>query len=248
MDTSIYLISQIIILLLAFGLLRSLIFGLKHALIKMPIKAKKRTQLQNYVLGGLILWLGIVSVGAWSGFFRNLEMLPPRILIVLLPPLIIIVWLMFSRLFGLILKALPESWLIKVQSFRIFMEFLLWLGFLGGFVPIQMTFEWLNFDIMVGITALMAGSVFFGQGRYRRPEAIIWNIFGIVLLINIVIIAVLSMPAPFQVFMNEPTTIFMTGFPFIWILGFFVPFALAMHLFSLRQLFLSKRATGFFVK
>ena len=120
------------------------------------------------------------------------------------------------------------------------MEIFLWLGFIVGFVPPQMTFEWLNFDIIVGITALMGGYTFFGRRRYRRFEAILWNFFGIVLLINIVLIALLSAPFPFRVFMNEPVNTFVAYFPFIWIPGFIVPFAFAMHLFSLKQLILNK--------
>ena len=126
------------------------------------------------------------------------------------------------------------------NPFRIPMEIFLWLGFIAGFVPPQMTFEWLNFDIIVGITALMGGFTFFGRGRYRRFEAIIWNIFGILLLANIVLIAFLSAPFPFRVFMNEPANTMVAYFPFIWIPGFIVPFALAMHLFSLKQLILNK--------
>ena len=119
-------------------------------------------------------------------------------------------------------------------------EILLWLGYLGGFVPPQMTFEWLNYDIIAGLTAILAGRVFFSNGRIRRTEAIIWNIFGIVLLINILLIAALSTPSPFQLFYIEPENTFVAYFPFIWIPGFFVPFALSMHLFSLKQLWMAK--------
>ena len=119
------------------------------------------------------------------------------------------------------------------------MELFLWLGFLGGYVPIQMTFEWLNFDIIAGITAIMGGYVFFGKGRYHRFEAIIWNIFGIALLVNIIIISILSLPSPLRVFLEEPSNSFVADVPFIWIPGFIVPFAFAMHLFSLKQLIFS---------
>ena len=117
------------------------------------------------------------------------------------------------------------------------MELVLWLGYLGGFIPFQMTFEGLNFDILVGITAVMAGFVFFGKGRYRHFEAIIWNISGITLLLNVFLIAILSTPSPLRVFMNEPANQFIAHFPYIWIPGFIVPFALGTHLFSIKQLF-----------
>ena len=187
-----------------------------------------------------MLWLAILATLSYLGFFRNFESLPPRILVAFIPPLILIISLLFSRLFKFILLVLPFRWLVYIQAFRILMELFLWLGYQGGYVPPQMTFEWLNFDIILGLTALMAGYVFFGNGRYQRFEAIIWNIFGIVLLINIVVISLLSTPSPYQVFSIEPDNRFIAEFPFIWIPGFVVPFALAMHLFSLKQLFINK--------
>lgn len=240
MNNSLYIIGQLIILLLVFGLLSSLIFGLRHALTKMHIRPEKRKQLTNYILAGCLFWLSILAVLSFSGFFSNFESFPPKVLFAIIPPFALTIILLFSRLFRIILKAIPERWLIYIQSFRIFMELFLWMGFLGGFVPPQMTFEWLNYDIIVGLTAGMAGYVFFGRGRYRWPEAILWNVFGIVLLVNIVLISLLSAPTPFRVFLNEPANTFVAAFPFIWIPGFIVPFALAMHLFSLKQIAMNK--------
>lgn len=241
MNTGLYLIGQLIIILLVFGLLRSLAFGLQHAFTRMHLKPEKRKQFIRYILAGWVFWLGILAVLSFLGFFQNFNSFPPRVVFAVIPPIFIILVLLFSRFFNLILKALPESWLIYIQAFRIIMELFLWMGFLGGYVPPQMTFEWLNYDIIVGLTALMAGFVFFGKGRYRWPEAIIWNVFGIVLLFNIFLIALLSAPTPFRVFLNEPSNVFVAHFPFIWIPGFIVPFALAMHLFSLKQIFMSHK-------
>ena len=116
------------------------------------------------------------------------------------------------------------------------MEIFLWMGYLGSYVPPQMTFLWLNQDIIVGLTAPFAGWLFFGKHRYQKPEAIMWNVFGIALLLNVLSLGVFSSPSPFRVFLNEPSSVFVMQFPFVWIVSFIVPFALAMHLFSLRQL------------
>jgi len=110
------------------------------------------------------------------------------------------------------------------------------MGMLANFVPFQMTFTGFNYDIIVGITAILGGMVFFGKGRLRRFEAIIWNIFGILLLLFIVGISAVSAPGPLQIFTNEPANRMIAFVPFIWLPGFVVPFALAMHLFSLKQL------------
>ncbi|RMF22684.1 MAG: hypothetical protein D6765_14035 [Bacteroidetes bacterium] len=131
---------------------------------------------------------------------------------------------------------MPYRWLIAVQSFRLVMELMLWLGFVGGFVPWQLTFKGFNQDIIVGLTAPLAAALFFRQRQLLKFEAILWNLFGLLLLVNAVVIAVLSTPSELRVFLNEPSTAFVARWPFIWIPGFIVPFAIAMHVFSLAQL------------
>lgn len=239
---TLYLGTQILLVLIVLTLVWAIFYGLKYAFGRMQIRETEKKKLLAYTLIGIGCWLSILTALAFSGFFQNFEILPPRFAFAILPPVILTFLLLFSKSFYNILLQIPPSWLVYVQSFRIPMEIFLWLGFIAGFVPPQMTFEWLNFDIIVGITALMGGYTFFGRGRYRRFEAIIWNIFGIVLLFNIVLIAFLSAPFPFRVFMNEPANTMVAFFPFIWIPGFIVPFALAMHLFSLKLLILNKRS------
>jgi hypothetical protein len=241
MNEQLYLIGQCIIILLVGGLLSSLSFGLKSALVKTEMPAHKRSLTIQFVLGGLMLWLLLLAILSLQGFFSDFEQLPPRIMLAFIPPVVLIIFLLFSKDFKKILEQVPPAWLVYIQAFRILMELFLWLGYLGNYVPPQMTFEWLNFDIIVGITALMGGYVFFGRKRFHRFEAIIWNIFGIALLVNIVMIAVLSTPSPLRVFLNEPANTFVADVPFIWIPGFIVPFALAMHLFSLKQLIQAPR-------
>lgn len=241
MNTSIYLVCQIGIALLTFGLLSTLLFGLRFAFYKLHIPARKREYLLRLLTACILFWLAILALLAHYQFFKGGENLLLRMPVVLVPPALVILVLLTSRPFALILRAIPERWLVLVQSFRILMEMLLWLGYLGGFVPLQMTFEWLNYDIIVGVTALMAAFVFFRKNQFRKPEAILWNVFGIALLLNVLIIGIFSAPSPVQVFITNPDSSFVLLSPFIWIPGFIVPFALAMHLFSLKQLFTINR-------
>ena len=242
MDGPLYVLTQIALILIVVGLLLCISFGLRHVWKQRQVEAAQSKKLLNYVLASLIIWLTILGLLNFGGYFRNFRMIVPRTMLIMLPPLILVFYLMISRRFSQnILSYVPGRWLIYVQSFRIFMELIFWVGLLGGFVPFQMTFAGLNFDIVVGITALIAGSVFFAKGRFRKFEVFIWNIFGLALLANILIIAFLSAPSPFRVFLNEPANTLVGFFPFIWIPGFLVPFALAMHLFSIKQIFILSR-------
>ena len=237
MNSIIYIFCQIIVCVLTLVLVAFSTYGLRIAFLSMKEDMQKQNQVIKWVFRGLVSWLVIVAGLSLMGFYHDFEVLPPRIMLFgLFPPLALGIYLtLFSKTFSKILQHIPPRWLIEVQSFRIVMELMLWLGFMGYFIPFQMTFVGFNMDIIAGITALFAGYAFFGRGRVLKPESIIWNIFGIFLLINILFIATISTPSIFQVFKNEPANTFIAAFPFIWIPSFIVPFALAMHLFSLKQ-------------
>ena len=72
---------------------------------------------------------------------------------------------------------------------------------------------------------------------HKRYVAIVWNVIGLALLLNIVLIAVLSMPTSFRVFTEGPANTLLTQFPFIYLPAVLVPVAYTAHVLSLRQLF-----------
>jgi uncharacterized membrane protein len=98
-----------------------------------------------------------------------------------------------------------------------------------------MTFEGRNFDIVTGLLALPVGYL-LAKGRISGKFAIAFNIIGLVLLLNILVVAVLSMPTPIRYFMNEPANTLVGEFPFILLPGVLVPIAYGLHIFSLSQL------------
>jgi hypothetical protein len=56
------------------------------------------------------------------------------------------------------------------------------------------------------------------------------------MLLNIVVIAVLSMPFPIQQFGFGQPAIALFYFPYIWLPGCLVPMVIFAHAFSIRQL------------
>ncbi|MEM1119406.1 MAG: hypothetical protein AAGJ18_03105 [Bacteroidota bacterium] len=239
MSTAIYLTCAIAIVLIVFFLIAGTTYTLRRAYMAMKADMMQQKKMLRLISLGFALWLLITMVLSLGGYYENFRYLPPRIFLFgILPPLVITFVLIFSKSFLSILRYIPSAWLIKVQSFRIAMELMLWLAYIGLVLPFQMTFVGFNMDIIAGITALFAGSVFFRKRRFFRPEAVIWNVFGILLLINVVFIAVISTPTDYRVFLNEPSTAIIATFPYIWIPTFIVPYALAMHIFSIRQVFM----------
>jgi hypothetical protein len=83
----------------------------------------------------------------------------------------------------------------------------------------------------------------FSKKVWHRKVAIAWNVIGLLLVANIVIISILSAPTPFRVFMNEPANTFIAYLPFVWLPSFIVPVAYWMHILSIKQLLSSKEET-----
>jgi uncharacterized membrane protein len=130
-----------------------------------------------------------------------------------------------------------------MQSFRIAVELLLLMAFVNGRIPVQMTFEGRNFDILTGILALPVGYLLVKRKMYAPRLAVAFNVLGLLLLTNILVIALLSMPTPIRYFMNEPANTLVAQFPFILLPGVLVPIAYTMSIFSLRQLLVKENVS-----
>jgi hypothetical protein len=205
---------------------------LKEAITKTHWTDDQKKSRYRRALYALFGWTVFISALALSGFLQDYSGFPPRIMIVLAVPLITMISLMFSQSVKELLAIIPVQNIIRLQVFRVFVEILLWMLFLQNTLPVQMTFEGRNFDVLAGLTAPLAA---FFLTRHRAA-LITWNFLSLGLLINIILIAVLSLPTPFRVFMNEPANTIVGIFPYVWLPGLLVPLAYGLHFLSLRQL------------
>lgn len=236
MNPQYYLLTAILFTVLTFVMLGLILYGLRRVLARSDYAPNKQTGIFYTVAGILIAWLAVSSGLSLSGFLSNFEGVPPRMVFMIFPPLVSILFLTFSKGFTRFLQFVPPSWLIWIQSFRVVVEILLWLLFIDNLLPIQMTFEGRNFDVLAGLTAPLFAYMCFVKGSWSKRVAIIWNIACLLLLANIVGTAILSIPSPFRVFMNEPANTIIATWPIVWLPAFLVPIAYSMHFFSLRQL------------
>jgi hypothetical protein len=236
METPIFFTASALFILLTFSLFALIISGLRTILKQTAWESVQQKKVLYLTIAGFAGWILFSGILANSGFLAVFNTLPPRLLVILLPPLVFIVALTFSSTFTQLLQRVPPGWLIGVQSFRILMEIILWMCFVDNIIPVQMTFEGRNFDILVGLTAPIVMYLCFVRKIWSPKVAIAWNIGGLLILANIVIIAILSAPVPFRVFMNEPANTFIGHLPFVWLPAFVVPVAYWMHILSLKQL------------
>ncbi|HEX9514268.1 MAG TPA: hypothetical protein VF939_27435 [Puia sp.] len=183
----------------------------------------------------LIAWLILLGVLSIRGFFADFSALPPRLAFAMLPPLLLVLLFTRSRAGKEFLHHIQPQWLIYLQSFRILVEIALWLLVRNGSLPVQMSFEGRNFDILTGLLAFPVGYYCFVKKTWPPVAALLYNIAGLILLVNIVTISTLSMPTPLRVFHNQPDSSVLTRFPFIYVSGLLVPLAYTLHILSLRQ-------------
>jgi hypothetical protein len=208
-----------------FGLLLS---RLRKSLAATSFTESKKKKIFNGTLISLIGWAIVTSVLSLSGIISDFSSFPPKIGILLIIPLITIIWIIRTTEMKEILMHTPPESIIWLQSFRIVVEILIWRLFVDNLAPIQMTFEGRNFDIISGLTALVV-AYFVASKRISSSLVIIWNFACLALLVNIVTIAILSMPTPFRVFMNEPANTIVTKFPIVLLPAFLVPLAYGLN-------------------
>jgi len=186
--------------------------------------------------GFIIVWLAATAILATHGRLADWSQFPPPVMKLFTTATLLTVLYAFSRIGSRFVDGLSVAFLIGFQVFRIPVEIVLFLWLRYQVIPVQMTFEGWNFDIFSGVSA---GVVAWLAARDRLPKwgLLLWNVVGLGLLINIVTIAVLSMPTPLRVFLHEPAnTIVPTRAPYLWLPVFLGQAALFGHLLVFRKL------------
>jgi len=226
--------------LLTLSMAAIILFRLNRVLGRSDFSPSAKTRVFFTALILISLWIILISLFSFLGLLSQFDQFPPRPVFLILLPLPLVLYFSFTRTFRKLASVTPKAWFIQIQVFRVMVEIILWMMFLADQIPIQMTFEGANFDVLAGLTAIPAAYLFLSKGQYKRRALIIWNIIGLLLLINILVIAVLSMPTPMRYFMNDPANTIVATFPYALLPGVLVAVAYTMHIFSLRQLFLDK--------
>jgi hypothetical protein len=184
----------------------------------------------------LVVWLLALGVLAGAGAFVRSGTIAPYFAGVVTLSTLGGVAFVCSRSGAALLRRTSAAWLVGAQSFRVIVEIILWALALQHRVPLLLTFEGRNADILVGLTALPVAWLCFVRRWWPPRVAVLWNVAGIAILSNVVIHALLSAPTPFRVLETEPPTTVIATLPYIWLPGFLVPLALSLHVASLRTL------------
>lgn len=191
----------------------------------------------SWTIKGLFIFLVptaiALSLGA-SGVLANFETFPPPFVFFFISLFILIFGIAYSPLGTLLARNLSFSALIGFQCFRIGAELLIYLAVQEGLAPIQMSVEGYNMDILPALTALP-----FALWIRKHPSRFwisTWNWLGTLTLGIVLVVAVLSLPVPLRVFMNEPANLWVTTVPYILLPCVLVVAALTGHLLVYRKI------------
>ena len=127
-----------------------------------------------------------------------------------------------------------------ISIVRIPVEFVLWWLFLHNTIPKLMTFEGINFDVIAGLTAPLVVYFGFRNNSINKKLLLVWNVAGLLLLLNIVINALFAFPSVIQMQAFDQPNVGLLYFPFVWLPTFVAPLVIFTHVISLRRLIIHK--------
>jgi hypothetical protein len=189
--------------------------------------------------------IALLIIGAWAilqtilglaGFYRTANTIPPRLPVLILPPVIFIVVLFNTEKGKSFIDSLNLKWLTILHIVRIPVELVLFWLFVHKVVPGLMTFEGRNFDILSGISAPFIYYFAFADGKINKTLLLIWNFICLGLVLNIMFNAIFSAPTKFQLLGFEQPNKAFGFFPFLLLPAFVVQVVLFSHLAAIRQL------------
>lgn len=172
--------------------------------------------------------IGVASTGVLRG-----DGMPPR-------PLLMF-WFGFALLYAATrhprlaraVAAAPLWYWVGLQVFRLPLELVMHQAAVEGVMPWVMSFSGRNFDIVTGLLAPVAAwSLARGGPRW---VATAFNVVGAALLINVVGVAILTMPTPIRQFFEDPPNVWVSYPPFVLLPGALVVLAAWSHVVIARS-------------
>ena len=182
-----------------------------------------RARQSRWIIGSAVVaaaWLvGVFLLGAAGN-----DVLPPRIPIALAATLLMGYLLLLSPTFRQVVAAVPQHWLIGIQAFRVLGAVWLVRYFAGGLPGLFALPAGIG-DVATGLLAPFVAYAWYSGKPYARTAAIAWNLFGMVDLVNAVVLGTVTNGGAGGIV-----------FPIVLIPVYAVPRSLLIHSYSLMGL------------
>lgn len=193
------------------------------------------TPSRNFTMVFLLLWSTLWYIIAETGFFLETQAMPPRVIFMMGPVIIVIILAFVTKKGKAFIDCLDLRILTLLHIVRLPVEIVLMLLAIHRVIPELLTFEGRNFDIVMGLTALPMVWLIFTK-KVSKKILLAWNILGVILLFNVVIHGVLSLPLPFQQFAFDQPNVAMLYAPYNLLPGVIVPIVMFSQFVAIRQL------------
>jgi hypothetical protein len=182
------------------------------------------------------LWFAIAWSAAINGvFITGAFPFPFLPLAIFLPVIIGAPLLVMSKRVGHVLDAMPVSWLVALQVYRVFGSWFL-AAWLRGGAPGVPALPAGTGDLLTGLFAVPAAiAVATGTAGGRRA-AMIWNIFGLADFAVAITLGMVTTPGRFQLIVSSLASFNAGAYPDVLTPAFVVPSSILLHALSLRQL------------
>ena len=214
----------------------AVLLAYRIVLQKMAIPARERSKKFLMASGVVFGWIAYLTILSLTGILKDLDLPPKFPLLVFLP--LVIGFIAFYRRSrnSEVIKQIPKTWPVYFQSFRIIVELILLYTFYANIIPESATFEGLNFDILMGISAPFVAYLLVRRNGSRALQYL-WNILGVSMVLFVAYIVATSMYFPEMWDSKVPlVSMEFIEMPYLLLAGFLAPIAIFMHVVSLAQL------------
>lgn len=208
-----------------------------HLSVKhLSLRDKKISKAISFsILIFLVAWFVVVFSLGKTGFFSRNELVAPYLFIGFIVLFGILQKLYYLKSIEKITDAIPQHWIIGIQTYRIVGYGFLML-YAQGLLPALFAFSAGIGDMIVGFSAPIVAYFVYSKKPFAKNIAIIWNYIGILDLVIAISIGIIGFPRPIQLVPLSPSTELLSLFPLVLIPLFAVPLAFFLHFCSLRAL------------
>jgi hypothetical protein len=212
------------------------LFGLHRVLSRagLPIRDRQRALWMGSSL--LVGWCLSALVLSWCGFYQGTSSRIPTVPFGLLLPIAAgILLYRRSPLLRRIVEAVPQSWIVGIQTYRAEGAIFLTL-YAAGLLPGAFALPAGIGDVIVGLLAPVVAVAYGLRSRGSAGMLWVWNLLGITDLVVAMTTGFLTSPSPVQIFAIDKPNELVSAFPLAMIPVFLVPLSFLLHFASLAKL------------
>lgn len=222
------------ILLSSIAIIVAALAGLRVAVTRAGWEEAQRIATLRMAAVVLPLWFVVALALSSAEVFRG-DRVPTIEFGIFTPVVIGLVWLWRSETAIRLIDAIPQSWLVGIQFYRVLGLIFLLLNAEGS-LPSLFALPAGNGDVMVGLLAPVV-AVAYARGVVGRELLVRgWNILGLLDLAVAITTGFLTSPSPLQMFSFDAPNELIDAYPLVLVPVFGVPLAVLLHVASLVKL------------